>query len=181
MKELELITEGLYIADNPDTFVSRRIFEADLEFGGIAGDRHFGMVFAADSRQPMYPRGTLILNRRQISIVSVEECSLIAKELGIESISPESLGANMLLSGMTDLTLLPRGARLLFPSGAGLICEGENKPCIHAGKMVQQDYPSRSKLDAAFVIKAKKRRGIVCSVERPGKVQQGDKIRVYLP
>ena len=59
---------AVLIADDPKTFVTRRISEANLEFGGIRGDRHFGVTSKADSRQPMYPRGTEILNRRQIVV-----------------------------------------------------------------------------------------------------------------
>ena len=88
---------AVLIADDPETFVTRRIPEVNLEFGGIRGDRHFGVTSKADSRQPMYPRGTEILNRRQITIVSVEELDRIAVELGVESVLPEWLGANVLV------------------------------------------------------------------------------------
>ena len=58
----------------------------------------------------MYLRGTEILNRRQITIVSVEELDRIAEELGVESVLPEWLGANILVKGFPELTKLTMGS-----------------------------------------------------------------------
>ena len=171
---------AVLIADDPETFVSRRILEANLEFGGICGDRHFGITSKADSRQPMYPRGTEILNRRQITIVSVEELDRIAEELGVESILPEWLGANVLVKGFPELTKLPMGSRILFPSGAGLICMGENQPCTLPGDEIQKHYEDHEKLSSRFVRAGYKRRGIVCAVERPGIIHENDEIQVLV-
>lgn len=180
MKIIEATVEAVLIADQPETFVTRRIPEADFEFGGIPGDRHFGMTRPADSRQPMYPRGTEIFNRRQISILSAEECTEIAKTLAIDDVLPEWLGANLLLKGVPDLTSLTIGSRLLFPSGAGLICQGENLPCKLPGEVIQKMNNNRPRLAADFVRAAFKRRGIVCLVERPGKVREGDQVRILV-
>ncbi|MBT2701238.1 hypothetical protein J7E79_28585 [Bacillus sp. ISL-40] len=40
---------AVLIADNPETFVTRRISEVNLEFGGIHGDRHFGVTRKAET------------------------------------------------------------------------------------------------------------------------------------
>lgn len=104
MEKAGASVKAILLADIPDTFVSRRISEAQLEFGGIRGDRHFGMTSKADSRQPMYSKGTEILNRRQITIVSEEELTRIAEEVGVASVLPEWLGANLLLKGFPNLT-----------------------------------------------------------------------------
>lgn len=98
------------------------------------------MLRPADSRQKIYKRGTMIANRRQISIVSEEECALIAEKMNIPEVRPEWLGANILVRGVERLTELPAGTRLLFPDGTGLICEGENLPCVHPGKVIEQVY-----------------------------------------
>ncbi|MBM7646217.1 hypothetical protein JOD45_002443 [Scopulibacillus daqui] len=180
MKTLEAVVEAVLIGDHPESFITRRLEEATLEFGGIPGDRHFGMTIASNSRQPMYPKGTEILNRRQISILSAEECLLIAEKLSLENILPEWLGANLLLSGYAELTQLPMGSRILFPNGTGLICMGENQPCVLPGKVIQNIHGSRPKLAAQFVSAAFKRRGIVCAVERPGKIQQGDRVKILV-
>ena len=171
---------AVFIAVDPETFVTRRIPEVNLEFGGIRGDRHFGVTSKADSRQPMYPRGTEILNRRQITIVSVEELDRIAEELGVESVLPEWLGANVLVKDFPELTKLTMGSRILFPSGAGLICMGENQPCTLPGDEIQKQYEEHEKLSLRFVRAGYKRRGIVCAVERPGIIHENDEVQVLV-
>lgn len=180
LKSFEAKLKAILIADNPETFVTRRIPEVNLQFGGMEGDRHFGMTCLSDSRQPMYPRGTEILNRRQITIVSEGECALIAEELGVEYVLPEWLGANLFLSGFLKLTELSMGSRILFPSGAGLICMGENKPCTLPGEVIQKHYENDNNLTTNFVRAGYKRRGIVCAVERPGRIIEGDEARILI-
>jgi len=175
------LIEGIFIAKTPGSFVSTRIYEVELEFGGIRGDRHFGMTFPADSRQPMYQRGVEIVNKRQISIVSVEELAMIQRDLCIDMLQPEWLGANLLLSGISNLTSLAPNMRLLFPSGAGLICESENYPCIHAGEEIQKHHDNKKGIGAKFVKYATKKRGVVCSVERPGWIREGDIVQLISP
>lgn len=92
---------------------------------------------------------------------------------------PEWLGANVAVSGMPDLTSLKEGSRIIFPSGAALLCEGENDPCIQPGEVIQSYYPDQPKLASAFVRHALGIRGIVCIVERPGAVYTGDEIEVH--
>lgn len=180
MKKANAKMNAILIADTPETFVTRRIPEVRLEFGGIKGDRHFGVTYLSDSRQPMYPKGTEILNRRQITIVSEEECQIIAEELGVEYVLPEWLGANLLLNGYPELTKLPMGSRILFPNGTGLICMGENQPCIFPGEEIQRHYETKPKLAANFVRAGYKRRGIVCAVERPGGIFEGDEVLILI-
>jgi hypothetical protein len=169
--------ECVLLADDPMTFVTREVHGIYLEIGGIPGDRHYGILRPADSRQKIYPRGTMIANRRQISIVSYEECSQIAGLMGLPAIKPEWLGANIMVSGIEKLTELPPGARLLFPDGTGLICEGENLPCVGPGKVIESFY-NQSGLHRKFVPAAHKLRGIVCSVEREGRINKGDSVKI---
>lgn len=180
MEIAEATVNALLIADKPKTFVTRRILEVSLEFGGIPGDRHFGVTFPSDSRQPMYPRGTKILNRRQITILSEEDCNEIAEQLDIDCVLPEWLGANLMIKGFPELTRLTMGSRILFPNGAGLICMGENQPCTLPGEIIQNQFEIRPNLTIDFVRAAFKRRGIVCAVERPGKIQQGDNVKILI-
>lgn len=180
MEKVPAKVRAILLADDPETFVTRRISEVNLEFGGMRGDRHFGVTSKADSRQPMYPRGTEILNRRQITIVSEEELARIADELEVESVMPEWLGANLLVKGFPDLTKLTMGSRILFPSGAGLICMGENQPCTLPGDVLQKHYEDHEKLAFRFVRAGYKRRGIVCAVERPGIIHEGDEVQILV-
>lgn len=172
--------KAILIADTPESFVTRRISKVNLDFGGIKGDRHFGITSKADSRQPMYRRGTEIMNRRQITIISEEELGQIAEELGIETVKPEWLGANLLIKGFSEFTKLTMGSRIIFPSGAGLICMGENTPCTLPGEEIQQHYQDHEKLAFRFVKAGYKRRGIVCAVERPGEIFENDQVQVLL-
>ncbi|WP_082693150.1 MOSC domain-containing protein [Bacillus sp. FJAT-29814] len=180
MKKAKATITAVLLADDPETFVTRRISEVELEFGGIPGDRHFGLTSKADSRQPMYPRGTEILNRRQITIVSEEELDQIARELGVEVVLPEWLGANLLIQGFSEFTKLTIGSRILFPSGAGLICMGENLPCTFPGDEIQKQYQDHEKLSSRFVKAGYRRRGIVCAVERPGKIDVNDEVQILI-
>lgn len=180
MKKAEAKVNAILIADQPESFVTRRIPKTTLEFGGIRGDRHFGMIVPSDSRQPMYPKGTEIFNRRQITIVSEEELAEIAEGLGVEYILPEWLGANLLLNGFPELTKLTMGSRLLFPNGTGLICMGENQPCIFPGEMIQRHYENHPKLAAKFVKAAYKKRGIVCAVECRGEIAEGEEVQILI-
>ncbi|WP_186579280.1 MOSC domain-containing protein [Aquibacillus kalidii] len=177
MKKYNANIEAILIADNPDTFVSRRIPRTHITLGGIEGDRHFGITSLADSRQPMYPRGTTIFNRRQLTITSVEECMEMADCLGVDYIDPEWLGANVMVSGFPNLTNLPIGSRMILPSGAGLLCMGENKPCTLPGEQIQVHF-DQPNLTAKFVKAGFKRRGIVCLVEVPGLMAVGDEINI---
>ncbi|MCD9025258.1 MOSC domain-containing protein [Cohnella silvisoli] len=177
MSECRATVQCVMLADDPATFVTRMVADIRVEIGGIPGDRHFGLLRPADSRQKIYPRGALIANRRQISIVSQEECELIAIHLGIPEIKPEWLGANIMISGLEKLTELPQGTRLIFPDGTGLICEGENLPCIGPGRVIET-ICNQSGLSHKFVPAAKKMRGIVCSIEREGCISRGDIIRI---
>lgn len=177
-KSYEAAIESIFIAKNHDTFVTEPIKQVDLDYGGIPGDLHFGLTKLAGAREPMYPRKTKIFNRRQISIVSIEECAEIAEILGVEKILPEWLGANIAISGFEEFTQLAEGSRILFPSGAGLVCEGENLPCVQPGEIIQQIYNDKPKLAAKFVKAAHGRRGIVCTVECPGKITENDQIEI---
>jgi hypothetical protein len=171
--------EAVLIADTPSTFVTRRLEQVDLVFGGIEGDRHFGITAKADVRQTMYPRGTMIMNRRQLSMVTIEELDEVAHKMGVAEIKPEWLGANIVLSGYPKLTELPMGTRMMLPSGGGIICEGENEPCMGPGKQIANHYGD-PKLGQQFVKLAHRKRGIVGYVERPGELRVGDRVEMVL-
>jgi hypothetical protein len=177
-KHFAVEVDEVLVADNPNSFVSNPVDEIEMDYGGIPGDLHFGLTKVSGVRESMYPRGTQIFNRRQITVVSVEDCALIAEKLGVERVLPAWLGANIVLSGFPNLTRLPVGSRIVFPSGAGLLCEGENLPCTQPGEVIQRMYPDKQKLTARFVRAAYGLRGIVCIVECPGAVRVGDKATI---
>lgn len=175
------IVEGLYLGLQVESLVTTPVGEVQVTFEGFAGDKHAGWTRLSDSRTPHYERGTLIRNDRQISVVSSEELAEIAQRLGILSVQPEWLGANLLLSGIPNLTRLPPPTRLFFEQGVVLTVSGENLPCTGPGKVIQQNYPERDDLAQQFVKAARGLRGLVVVVEHPGIIALGENVRADVP
>lgn len=157
----------------------QRIERLDLDWGGPVGDRHHGETMDSDTRQAnVFPRGTVIRNHRQLSLVDAAELAAIASALGIEQIEAGVIAENICTEGIEDLTSLPRMTRLQFPSGAVIMLGGPNAPCTIAGRMVADTYGSRAE---AFPKAAIGRRGVTGWVEHPGPVHPGDLITVIAP
>ena len=96
--------------------------------------------------------------------------------MDLPQLEPSWIGANLVVSGIPDLTQIPRGTRLHFPGKACLAVEDENAPCRHAGRGIAEHHPERAGIDLAFVPAAKRRRGLVAWIERPGTIKAGDTI-----
>ena len=176
--DLAGLTAAVLIGQQADTLVTTRVRMVQVTVEGFAGDKHAGLTRPADSRTPFYPRGTQIFNDRQVSIVSAEELAGLAASLELPEVLPEWLGANLLLSGIPDLSKLEPGARLFFSSGAVLYVTHANNPCSGPGKIFQSRFPDRDGLTAAFVNHAMHRRGLVAVVDLPGQIAQGDTVKV---
>ena len=174
-------TVRVLIGAEPKDLVTRDTPELRVSFEGFVGDRHAGLTRKADVRTPWFPKGVLVRNTRQVSIVSTEELELIAEALGVPQVLAAWLGANLELAGVPRLTQLPSGTRLFFPEDATLVMEGENEPCRKAGRALEAHHPERGGLASRFVKAAHQRRGLVGWVERPGLIRPGDKVRVTLP
>ena len=160
-------------------FVSQQLSALEVDFAGIPGERHFGFTRPADARVPWYGRGTPLRNTRQVSLVSVEELVEIAALMGLPEVQPEWLGANIVIAGVPQLSFLPAGSRLFFASGAVLAAEGYNAPCSISGAAVAAGSGQGGKLD--FVKPATRRRGIVASIERPGRIAAGCAVDIAVP
>ena len=161
-------------------FVTERIEAADLVFGGIRGDLHSGLTRPACSRTRWHTRGTPIANTRQLSIVSIEECAQIAELLQIPVVDPCLLGANLVTCGLPELTTLAAATRLQFPSGATLFVTEENTPCSEPGAKLANAH-QQPRLETEFPRAAMGRRGLVCLVEREGRIVSGDAIKLIVP
>ena len=149
-----------------------------ITFDGIEGDCHASRNRLSDSRMlSQYKRGTPVANSRQLSLVSVEELADIAKALDIPALKPEWVGANLLVSDIPDLTLLPPSTRLMFSSGATLIVDLENAPCRYPADIIEQHHPGHG---LAFPKLAKHKRGVVVRVEREGVIARGDEIVLFI-
>lgn len=174
-------TVRVLIGTEPKSLVTRDVSEVKVSFEGFVGDRHAGLTRKADVRVPWFPRGTVIRNTRQVSLVSSEELALVAQTLELPQVLAAWLGANLELAGIPSLTQLPPGSRLFFPEDATLLMEGENEPCTGPGKVIEAHHPDRKKLASRFVKAAWKKRGLVGWVERPGVIRPGDTVTVMLP
>lgn len=168
------------IADGGD-FVSRPVEALTLNFAGIVGDFHAGLTRRSTLREPWYPRGIEIRNDRQVTIVSEEELAEVATLMELPEIAPGWIGANLVLTGLPDLTLTPIGARLFFAGGATLLLEGENAPCRVAGKSIGEHLHGREGLDRLFPKLARHKRGLIASVEKPGQIHAGEGFWLRLP
>jgi hypothetical protein len=171
--------EGLYTTPNNDTFVTESRDELLFSLDGIPNNRHFGYQRLSGGREKkFYPRGTLIRNNRQWSAVSVEELKQIADTMQLEEVKPEWIGANLLISGIPDLSLLPGLTRLTFRPGSAdevvLIVYGQNKPCIHAHHSIENAVSQTVK--NPFTKAAANCRGLVGWVEKAGVVRVGDEV-----
>jgi len=170
-------------AGSNDDLSKQQLPSIQAELDGIVGDRHrsyFRKAWAGDKQ----PKGTVRRNERQWSAVSVEELADIKKELGLENpLTAESLGANLCLSGVAELSRLPKGTLLKFPSGAELIIEEYNPPCHEMGQKLAALHASKSGeplSSTAFSKAAKLSRGVVGVVEVAGTINEGDEVTVIL-
>ncbi len=153
--------------------------ELALGFAGAAGSRHKGENRASCVRvKNLYPEGTEIRNVRQLTILSLEEMSQIAQDMGTESLDPRYLGVSVVLKGIPDFTHIPPSSRLQGPDGLTLTVDMENRPCVLPGREIEQDHKG---LGVKFKPAAEGRRGITAWVERPGMLKPGDALRLFVP
>ena len=171
---------GVFLGLDPDTLVTTLQDQVQATFSGFEGDHHAGITRKSDSRTPHYPRGTEIRSDRQVSIVAVEELAIISGRMGLAEIQAEWLGANLLIQGIPNLTLLPPETRFFFAGGATLVITAENLPCRSAGKAIQQASGVDSIQDQ-FPKAGMHLRGLVACVEKPGVIKNGEDVRVETP
>jgi MOSC domain-containing protein YiiM len=180
MKKIVATVVSVYVGNSDELGAAPRERIA-VELDGIVGDRHRSYTrttWAGDKQR----KGSIRRNERQWSAVSVEELAGIEKALDLSSaLTAACLGANLCLSGVPDLSQLPKGTLLKFPSGAELMVEEYNPPCHDMGKKIASMYATRSGqslASTAFSKAAKLTRGIVGVVEAAGTISVGDSVTV---
>ncbi|RUW28016.1 MOSC domain-containing protein [Mesorhizobium sp. M1E.F.Ca.ET.041.01.1.1] len=166
-----------------DRFETRPVEELRLGFDGIEGDFHAGATRRSGGREPWYPRGTEMRNERQLSLVAADELAMVAERMGLKEIKPEWIGANLLIEGVPRLSMLPAGSLLFFKGGVTIKVDAQNGPCRIAGRSVAEnarmaDHEAGSLL---FPKAAKRLRGLVAWVEKPGIISAGEEISVRVP
>lgn len=180
MKKFTAKIVSVHSGSNED--LSKQEHESiELELEGIVGDRHRSYVrdtWKGDKQ----PYGTVRRNERQWSAVSVEELAEISEAMDLtETITAESVGANLCIEGVPELSRLPKGTLLKFASGAELIVEEFNPPCSDMSRKMAALHQTNSGdaiSDTAFSKTAKLTRGIVGVIEATGTISAGDEVTV---
>jgi MOSC domain len=162
-----------------DGFDKQQRQNLSLKFSGPEGDCHTGLTRQSDSRTLLtYKRNTPIRNVRQLTMISVEEMADVAKAIGLDSINASWLGANVVTSGIPDLTMLPPSTRLQFSSGATVVVDMENMPCRQVNDEISKTHPEQG---PKFVKGASNKRGLTVWVECEGDIKIGDEIKIFIP
>jgi hypothetical protein len=173
------VEQLLSAANRDDGFEKQLRQSLSLKLSGPEGDCHTGETRLSDSRTlQTYKRNTVIRNVRQLTLVSAEEMAEVAAKMQLPDMNASWLGANMVCSGIPDLTLLPPSSRLQFPSGATIVIDMENMPCRQVADVIAKSYPEKGLL---FVKAATHKRGLTAWVEREGEILVGDEIKVFIP
>ena len=173
---------GLFRATG-DSFETAACDRLELSLTGIKGDLHAGFSRESGGREPWYQRGTKIRNERQLSIVSADELAIVARQMGIMRIDPEWVGANMVIDGIPQLSMIPPRTLLFFRGGVTIKIDGQNAPCGVAGAMVAKRAGMADEQAGAlaFPKAAKRLRGLVGWVEKPGVIEAGEEVSVRIP
>jgi len=174
MKQISGLVVSVHTGGNKDLSKDEQS-SIRVELDGIDGCAHRGYVrkcWDGDKQAKGSPRR----NERQWSAVSVEELAEIATAMGIDGpITPASVGANLSLEGIPELSRLPKGTLLKFPSGAELSVEEYNPPCKYMG---EEQATLHGVSATAFPRAAALKRGIVGVVEAAGEISAGDQVEV---
>ncbi|RUW01278.1 MULTISPECIES: MOSC domain-containing protein [unclassified Mesorhizobium] len=181
-RKLTALAAALYAAQS-DHFETRPVDEMRLGFDGIEGDFHAGATRRSGGREPWYPRGTEMRNERQLSLVAADELAIVAHRMGLEEIKAEWIGANLMIEGLPHLSMLPAGSLLFFKGGVTIKICGQNKPCRVAGQSIAEhvNAADRDATALLFPKTAKRLRGLVAWVEKPGIIRTGEEISVRVP
>jgi hypothetical protein len=166
-----------------DHYQTVRTEALSLGFDGIEGDYHAGMTRRSGGREPWYRRGTEMRNERQLSLVAEDELAVVAARMGIAEIRPEWIGANLVVEGIKRLSMLPAGSLMFFKNGVTLKVDAQNGPCRQAGRTVAAG-AGMIDLEAGallFARAAKRLRGLVAWVEKPGRIGTGEEISIRVP
>lgn len=180
--KLQARVAGLFAAPY-DYFQTRAREVLDLTFEGIEGDFHAGLTRKSGGREPWYPRGTEMRNERQLTVLAPGELAQIATAMGIAEVRPEWIGANLLLDGVDRLSMLPRGTLMFFANGVTLKVDAQNGPCKLSGRSVAENAKMKD-IDAGALLfpkAAKRLRGLVVWVEKPGRISLGEEVMLRLP
>ena len=169
-----------FVKSRAEALASAPLAEAFASFAGFEGEDHGGLTRKSCVRvKDQYPEGTEIRNVRQLSIISAEETAAAAAQIGVDEVKPEWMGASLMVKGLPDFTHVPPSSRLQARSGATLVIDMENRPCMYPGKEeVEPHHPGKGKFLKSAL---KDRRGVTAWVEREGLLKVGDTLTLHVP
>lgn len=167
---------------NPDRdagWETVRAEQVDVTLDGLSGDSHATATRPSCSRVlKQYKRNTPIRNERQITVVSLEELAHIARLMDVPDCRPEWLGANVVVSGIPQFTMVPPSSRLISPRGVSLVVDMENAPCHQPAQLMEEAFPGKG---LAFPKKAVGLRGVTGWVAAEGTLAVGDTLALHIP
>ena len=179
MKVIKAKVEKLLITQ-PFAKAPIGVEKIELLLDGIKHDKHFGKTRNADVRTVnLVSRGIEVTNLRAVTIVSTEELEEISTQTGTR-VLPEDMEANIILSGLKNLTKLPPGSFIKFPRNAILFVTAENLPCV-----IPSNNMTKRGVDKLTAIKFAKaaygRRGLTAMPFASGVIKVGDEVDIYPP
>ncbi len=164
--------------DTPE-LVTETLDQMPLGFEGMEGEYHAGLTRPSCARvTSQHPIGTTIRNTRQISIVSEENLTEIAANMGADALDPSWLGASVVLKGIPDFSHIPPSSRLQTDSGTTLVVDMQNNPCQFPAMTIEAARPGEGK---SFKGAAKGLRGVTAWVERIGALALNERVRLHVP
>ena len=183
MNELDARVVSVHSGDHED--LHKDAFDSvEVDFEGFPGDGHRGFT-RVTWQGDKDPEGTVRRNERQWSGVSTEELNIITERMDLaRPLEASTLGANLCVEGIPDFSELPRGTRLILPSGAVLLVEETNPPCKDMGMQIAAAYKTNSGEPADYKLFPKHSmglRGVVGVVDVPGLIRAGDRVVVEIP
>ena len=152
-----------------------------MALDGVSGDRYQSYTRKCWSVDKQ-PQGTLRRNERQWSASSREELEEISAAMNLgETLDGNAVSVNLVFSGIPNLSALPKGTLLTFPSGAELTVVEYNPPCREQGVRVAERSKTKQgepPAATAFPKAAKLKRGVVGVVDAAGEIRVGDDVTV---
>jgi hypothetical protein len=173
--------EGIFVNfEEGDDRNASEVERTRASFAGLENDAYASLSRPACVRtKKQYRPGTQIRNVRQVTIVSADDLASIAQAMDLpEPVHPTWMRANLVISGIPDLTQLPPSSRLIVEGGASLVVDMENEACSFPGELIEPHHPGRGKL---FVKAAWGRRGVTGWVEREGELWRGAEVNLHIP
>ncbi|MES2666799.1 MAG: sulfurase [Pseudomonadota bacterium] len=168
-----------HVPDRDAALESQPLPSLMARFDGPEREAHGGLTRPSCSRVlAQYPRGTTIRNARQFSVVGAEDLAAIAATMGLDALDPALVGATMVIAGIPDFSHLPPSSRLQADTGATLVVDIENRPCMLPAKPIEARHPG---FGGRFKRAAEGLRGVMAWVEREGLFTVGQDIRLHIP